>query len=194
MFYPPFPLIAAEMSQSGLINYLGETNVINVLIVIALALFLYKSKNMSITKGLDGQIVNAMASLDDAESIQSAMNYQLSEARAELADVENQRQARIKAARERGDLYAKRSREETQRKLRQLTDALHESLESDSQRIERQSLIGIASDLKQSSDLSLREVISSDKHEALILNALQDIEDIYWEHCGQVDSREVAVR
>jgi F0F1-type ATP synthase membrane subunit b/b' len=187
------PLTIASAPASGLLGYLGETNVLNVLIVIGLAVGLYKYKNMSVSRGLDAKISETLGALNDAESIGAAVEYQLSEAQRELKNLQAERADRVKAAELRGKSYSERLHEETDRKLHHLGVQAVQSRKLEAQHIERDSLKSLAQEIKQTTVKSLPRYITPEKHQALIVSALQDIEDIYWETCSPSRQQEVSV-
>ena len=186
------PLTIEAAPASGIMGYLGETNVFNVLIVLALAVGLYKFKNMSLARGLDNKISETLGGLSDAESIASILDFQLAEAQKELDSLKDQRAERVKAAELRGKSYAQRLNEEMDRKIHQLSLVAVQTRKLAAQRIERESLLSIATSLKHTTVETLPHKISTDMHQKLIVDALKDIEDIYWESCSRT-KHEVAV-
>lgn len=115
------PLALVSFAEDPLL-YLGQTNVFNVLLVLAFFLILYKWNNMSISRGLDNKIKDTVHDLHDAEMLQNKVNQELEEAKQKLTAVEAEREERRQAATLRGQAYEKEKQEETQRKFRQLRD------------------------------------------------------------------------
>jgi F0F1-type ATP synthase membrane subunit b/b' len=139
---------------------------------------------MSLSRGLDAKISESLGSLNDAESIGAVVDYQLSEAQSELKNLQAERASRVKAAELRGKSYSERLYDEADRKLHQMGLVAVQARKLEIQQIERESLGSLAKEIKQTTVKALPRYVTPEKHQSLIIDALQDIEDIYWETCA----------
>jgi F0F1-type ATP synthase membrane subunit b/b' len=169
----------APLDLLGIWQYLGETNLFNVLVLVGIVLFFFKWKNINIGEGLDSKIKETVIDLESAETLSVNVNEKKEAVLKQLNSVEKDRQARLHQAEERAEEYSRKLVQETQAKIRKLTERQQAQKRLESNHLQRDMVKNFVSSLDALSVDRLKEQLDDVTQIRLIHSALNDIQAIY---------------
>ncbi len=178
------PLIHHNASEApldwlGIWHYLGETNLFNVLVLVGIVVFFFKWKNINIGEGLDAKIKETVIDLESAETLSANVLAKKEAVLKSLSSVEKDRQKRLHQAEERAEEYSRKLVQETQAKIRKLTERQHAQKRLESNHLQRDMLQNFVTSLDALSVERLKESLDEATQGRLIYKALDDIQAIY---------------
>jgi F-type H+-transporting ATPase subunit b len=178
------PLIHHNASEAPLDwmavwHYLGETNLFNVLVLVGIVVFFFKWKNINIGKGLDAKIKETVIDLESAETLSANVLERKEDVLKALSSVEKDRQKRLHQAEERAEEYSRKLVQETQAKIRKLTERQHAQKRLESNHLQRDMVQNFVSSLDALTVERLKEGLDQTTQVRLIHSALSDIQALY---------------
>ena len=172
-------LLPLSLNWAEIWGYLGETNLFNVLVLVAIVLFFFKWKNINIAQDLDAKIKEAVIDLEHADTLSSVVLAKKEAVIKSLASVEQDRQKRVRQAEERADAYSRQLLVDTQAKIRKLTERQHSQKRLESSHLERDMVQGFVTSLDALTVERLKERLDAKEQVRLIQMALNDIQETY---------------
>lgn len=169
----------APLDLMGVWHYLGETNLFNVLVLVGIVVFFFKWKNINIGEGLDAKIKETVIDLETAETLSSKVLAEKDVVLTRLSSVEKDRQKRLHQAEERAEEYSRKLVQETQAKIRKLTERQNTQKRLESSHLQRDMLQNFVTSLDALSVERLKDALDDATQVRLIYSALDDIQAIY---------------
>jgi F-type H+-transporting ATPase subunit b len=163
----------------GIWHYMGETNLFNVLVLVGIVVFFFKWKNINIGEGLDAKIKETVIDLESAETLAANVLEKKEAVLKSLSSVEKDRQKRLHQAEERAEDYSRKLVQETQAKIRKLTERQNTQKRLESSHLQRDMLQNFVTSLDALSVERLKDALDDATQVRLIHSALDDIQAIY---------------